>query len=136
MKSPILIAKKFYEEKRAEAAKHGEKRRSFEEELQYYFRNGIVRSTTKCFVMARMIDLANLGAAWFCSCGVGDLEDMIAGMPFELPFICFPRRGQDELRIYRTDRFCQLIRRPAKISEPIGASVGECGAEPSSKFEI
>jgi hypothetical protein len=92
---------------------------SFQDDLTHYLLHGIVISQPNCFVMVKVIDLAEEGEeckpAWFVRIAVGDLRELIALTPGFLPAICFCRRGDGRLRVFPLARFIKAINKGAKL---------------------
>lgn len=132
LQRPIDRAEALYEIKRAERMLLGEEHSPFAAVLRHYMDVGVVRSTNRSFVMARVVEFAlpetgRRTAAWLCCCGVGSLTDMVRGMPYHLPYIAFVRRGESTARYYATHRFFQLsMNTQPSTKNPQLSEVCEC----------
>ncbi len=65
------------------------------------------------FMLARAVELAESRHAWLVDLAAGDLCQLLAAFPFQLPFIAFHRNAEPELRVYRLDRFSRLAKSTA-----------------------
>jgi hypothetical protein len=85
---------------------------SFQEDLTHYLLYGVVISHPTLFGMAKVIDLAEPGAArepaWFVRFACGDLVDLLSSLPCHLPKICFCRNNKGAIRVYNLDKLFRL----------------------------
>ena len=115
MNEPLLLAVKEYQGSE----------RSFQDDLTNYLSKGYVYSGKDAFVMARPIEIKHKhrwddfnfkhkkADCWFVflASGKRKLERFQQLAPFTLPHICWHRRTDDKIRIYRWDRFYNLNKR-------------------------
>ncbi len=66
-------------------------------------------SNPACFALARPVELESRHA-WLVELAAGDVRQLLAALPFQLPFIAFHRNAESKLRVYRLDRFVRLIK--------------------------
>lgn len=100
--------------------------RTLEEDVRLHLIGGYVVGTPWLLALARPVDrrgdpgdIVDPGRSydtfdcWHIYLAVGRLEDLVALLPYELPYISFERRGR--LIIHETGRFmklCQRLLRP------------------------
>ncbi len=65
------------------------------------------------FMLARPVELGESRPAWLVDLAAGDLCQLLAAFPFQLPFIAFQRNAKPELRVYPLDRFARLAKSTA-----------------------
>lgn len=105
---PILIARSLY-------IRYG--MIPFEQDLTAYLTDGFVVSLPHCFAMGKVVDLAPSDTngepqpCWFVRIAVGNLQDLMKLLPFELPRIAFCRRNDGKMRVFSLQR----LRRLAKV---------------------
>lgn len=99
---------------------------SFIQDLSDYLLNGLVVVKPNLFAMVRVIDISPLDAdgkrvgpvepAWFVRMAVGDLRELVAELPFDLPKICFCRRNKGRVRKYQLEEFRKNVNRITRMS--------------------
>ena len=81
----------------------------FEEDVAFYLANGVVINMPTCFGLARVIESPKTKEpAWFVRMAVGRLDELLFRLPYPLPEICFCRRNDGRLRVYRVDRLTRF----------------------------
>lgn len=99
---PIEIAKKLY----TDHVKH----KVFEVQLAKYLKSstGCVVDTPKYFAMADVIQFGDK-TAWYIDTAVGNMKELMAFIPYPLPYIAFSRGMRSgPIRIYNLERFKRL----------------------------
>lgn len=97
----------------------------FRDELSAHLVNGYVLSSPDCFVMGRPIDLRSPREvvlnpwfafppenvnAWLVWAAAGTVREILAFLPYELPYLVWQRRG-GKLRVYEFEKCKSTIQR-------------------------
>jgi hypothetical protein len=116
------IAKETYAKWQDKNNVPAEKRVKFEDDLVDYLCNGFVLSRPTVFWMAKMVELTppapdgTRDLAWFVRVAAGNMEELMQTLPALLPKIAFCRRGDGRVRVYRLERFLQIVYRKRKLN--------------------
>jgi hypothetical protein len=117
----VALAKETYQKWQDKNNVPPDKRVKFEDDLVDYLCNGFVLSRPTVFWMAKIVDLTDPGdgrsqmgdrdLAWFVRVAAGNMEELMQTLPALLPKIAFCRRGDGRVRVYRLERFLQIVYR-------------------------
>ena len=101
---------------RALYAKHGG---SLEQDIRSFgWPNGIIVDEPDCFAIAYGTETPAGEWAWFVKTAVGDLAQLLAHVPFDLPFIAFHReKTGSRLKFYRTERLREIALRAGRNAQ-------------------